>query len=71
MKTCPGVGEKPTAVSTWYVQTDRRGNVLARLNDLAAEQLGHNGTREFGVCPTCKGEFEFPHGVIRLHHTSS
>lgn len=64
---CPGSGQTPAALTRAYVQTSG-GIVVSKLNEQAAEQLGHDGQREFGTCPACRGQFVMDTDWIRRHH---
>lgn len=70
---CEGTNQYATNVREEFVQLDSHGRVLAVLNALAAEQLGHHGKRTFGSCRVCKGNpFEVTDkGTPRFHHVPS
>ncbi|QWF85732.1 hypothetical protein [Amycolatopsis sp. CA-230715] len=67
---CEGSDMYPVRVEKTYVQRDRHGGVLCSMNTLAAEQLGHDGTRWLDTCPACRshGYQITDDGTVRVHH---
>lgn len=67
---CDGTRKYPLLVWEQHVKLDERGRVLCRMNELAAEQLGHDGLRLFGRCSVCgsDGYQITDDGTVKLHH---